>query len=461
MPEVPADNQTVLPDSQRARGQKLMIRTAVSRAVQMQSTKGGMGQVFLLSLGAAPWQIGLFTTLNRMCALAQILGLRIVVRTGKSRLASLGYLTITVPLGMLIGIALSQWSGSVAIYAAIVAYVGMSFAGAFGNTAWWPLLQDVTAGEPMGRFFARMRTWLRSVDLLVPLGAGYYVAQVAGRWKFAVPFMVGAVGAVLGAAFIRRVPERPLRATRPHVLLRMRLALRVKSVRAYLWLVGQGFFTISLVMPYFIVALRQWGMPDGFLVLLAAFAAVGNVAGLRLWARLVDAHGGRGALSLTILGMALLGLGWLALPGPYPPPGEGAGVVEQLLGVWPLMVWAAAFHLLWGFLQGGFLMGRTQFALDSVPQRFQANGFTIVTLAMGIGAGAGALLGGFVFNYLSKGQLTLLGFDGRVLYLAAAQMCMLLLWPAKMHLSGHAEQTPGRQYVAALWQHMLGRQERQ
>ena len=44
-----------------------------------------------------------------------------------------------------------------------------------GNTAWWPLVQDSTAGEAMGAFMTRMRMRQRLVDLCLPILIGIYL----------------------------------------------------------------------------------------------------------------------------------------------------------------------------------------------------------------------------------------------------------------------------------------------
>lgn len=451
----PNGDSSVLPPDLRQRGQTLIIRTAVSNSMLTELAKAQVGQVFLLSLGATPWHIGIQATLNRLAPMAQLAGLKVVHRTGKSRLAAAGYLLVLLPLACLVALTFVQGmiAPTVAVFAGIAAYAGMAYTGQFANTSWWPLLQDVTAGEPKGVFFARLRTRLRTVELVVPMLLSWYIAAAVLPWRFAVPFALGALATLAAAMFMRRMPERPLATPQMGLLPRMRLALKVRSVRAYLRLVTQSFFTEGLILPFFVVMLRSRGLPDAYIVLTGAAAAAGNVAGLQLWARSVDTHGGRPALSMTLLGVALQGLAWLAVP--TVPAGA-----THLAAIWPLLAWAMGFYLLWGFFRGGFLMGRTQFLLDAIPHEHQTDGFTLVRLAEAVGGGSGAFLGGLAFNALTVHPTTWLGIDGRALYLAAAQLAMVLVWPAKTGLAGHADQTPARQFLANAWQILLGRQDR-
>jgi hypothetical protein len=427
-----------------------MIRTAVSNSVLNELTKGNLGQVFILALGATPWHIGLQATLARLAPLSQLPGLTVVRRVGKTRLASGGYLAVIVPLLCLVALAFSGWTGPAAVMAGIAAYAAMSAIGSFANTSWWPMLQDVTAGEAKGAFFVRLRTRLRTVELLVPILLSWYVAWAALPWRFAVPFAMGIGATLVAAYFMRRMPERPLKVFRAGLLVRMRLALKVDSVRAYLRLVIQSFFTEGLVMPFFVVMVRSCGLPDAYIVLMGAATAVGHVAGLGLWARSVDTHGGRPALSVTLAAVALQGLAWLVIP--TVPAGA-----TKLSVIWPLLVWSLGFYLLWGFFRGGFLMGRTQFLLDAIPHRFQADGFAIINLAEAAGGAVGAMLGGLIFNWLTVHPIHLLHIDGRSLYLAAAQLAMIAVWPAKTRLTGHAQQTSARKFLANGWQLLLRR----
>ena len=447
MPETnPNNKENPLPPDQRRRGQKFMIRTAISNAILADCTKGKIAQLFIIAMGAQPWHVAMLGTFSSLAPLSQLVGLKVVSRSGKSLLARTGYRIVLLPLAALIVMALGRWSGQAAIFAGIAAYTAMSFVGSFANTAWWPLLQDVTAGQPKGVFFARMRTRLRMVELTVPVLTGWCIASLLPPWQFMLPFAAGACCSMAAAFFMSRVPERPLKVTRSNLLLRMRLAFRVPSVRAYLMLVFQSFMITGALSTYFILILLDRGMPGGFVIWTETVSAIGNVAGLQLWARTVDRHGGRSVLSLNIAGMAALGLLWLLLPASSSSHG-GTGMLAQAAAVWPLLVWAAIFYILWGFFQGGFLMGRTQFLLDAIPQRYQADGFTMVNLAMAAGQAIGTSLGGAVFQWLTSHHVSLFSLDGRIVYLAAVQLATLMLWRAKTRLSGHDKQTPARRYL--------------
>jgi hypothetical protein len=73
-------------------------------------------------------------------------------------------------------------------------------------------------------------------------------------------------------------------------------------------------------------------------------------------------------VTLSVVGSAILGLGWLALPG------ESWALTIGGVKIGGVMAWAVAFYLLWGFVEGGILMGRTTAMLVAVPSVYQADG---------------------------------------------------------------------------------------
>ena len=70
--------------------------------------------------------------------------------------------------------------------------------------------------------------------------------------------------------------------------------------------------------------------------------ALGYMAGLHAWCHLVDRHGPRAPLSITLTLQALLALAWLVLP------------VSPL----HIALWASAVYFVWGALEGGQQMGQ-------------------------------------------------------------------------------------------------------
>jgi len=410
-----------------------MIRVALVTMSVYAFVTGTNSTLFLQEQGASAAQVGLLGAVMGVGPLAQLVGLRLLQRLGKVRTLSLGRVGLAIALGLLAGLALLGLSGPRAIYASMGILALVSVCMHVGETAWWPLLQDVTAGEPKGPFFSRMRSRLRVMEVLLPIAAGLYLGKDPSTRMFAAPFLAAGLGAVVASVFIRRASERPVITRRVPLLVGLWRAAHITSVRrygAFVWLYHLALMALS--GRFWVVMLKDLGLPSGHIVWLTAVAAIGHVAGLKLWAWMVDHHGGRSTLSLTTVGAALMGFWWLMLP--WLPA-----------GVWALMTWAVLFHLLWGFFAGGSLMGRTQVMMEAVPESVQADAFTLVNLIAAVGGAAGSLLHGWAFELLQGSAWG--GLDGRLAYLAAVQVGSMVMWRSKVRLVGHDQQTPARRLV--------------
>jgi MFS family permease len=149
--------------------------------------------------------------------------------------------------------------------------------------------------------------------------------------------------------------------------------------------------------------------------------ALGYMAGLHAWGHLVDRHGPRAPLSITLTLQALLALAWLVLP------------VSPL----HIAVWASAVYFVWGALEGGQQMGQSRAMLDAVGQDNQAEGFALAIYASAVGGVAGGALGGALFQW-AQGQAL------ELYYLASAQAGLLVPWLLSTRLSGYRQQTSVR-----------------
>jgi len=430
-----------LSEPQRRAGQGALTRTALALTVSSLCAFGAVGTLFLMSLGCRPIHVGLLQTAVQVSLIGQVLGLYLLPRVGKVRLFARGDLLQLIPFGLLIGLAVLAGDLSAAVYPALACYAAVLAIRSTGHAGWWPLLQDNTTEQGRGRFFARMRTRLRKQEIVVPLAIGAYLGKNPPPIRFALPFGVGAAAVALGVWFIRAVPETPLAVPTVTVWVRLRLAWRVRAVRrCLLFLFADALFQ-SLLIPFWIVMLKQRGLPEGQIVWLPALAAAGHIGGLGLSGWMVDHYGGRSVLSITLPCKAALGLAWLFLPADP---------------AW-LLAWGGAFYLLWGFVFGAFFMGRTWVLMQAVPDVYQADSFTLTVLSLGIAGAIGSLLGGSIFDHLTHDTPSVAGFDGRVLYLAGVQLAWISIWLVKLGLVGHAEQTSARRLMAILWHWLLHR----
>ena len=423
-------NEAVLTEEQRRKGQNAMIYAAAFGSM-MGAALGSPASLFLLGMGAKPLHIGVLATLSQMSIFGQIVGLKLIPTIGKTRLAVAGRITATLPAIGLAALAFSGETGTAIVWLAIGAFAFRHLCYSLADTVWWPLLQDCTVGESVGKFFARLRTRLRTVEILSPLVVGWYLGKHPSTQRFSLPFLSAALAMALAAWKIKSVPERPLVSGEGSLWIRLRESVKVLSVRRYVGFVAGRYFVMAFASTFWVVMLNARGLPVSYFIWLTSVVALGHVCALHQWGRLVDRHGPRAAITVTLVPHGLMGLAWLMLPD----------------GGLPLVCWAVSYYLLWGLFEGGCLMGQTTAMMHSIPVANQAEGFIVANYANAISGMLGGLLGGLCFQWATDHSHGLWGIDSRLIYLAASQLLFVGAWWLSTRLVGYTEQTPLRHLV--------------
>jgi len=442
-----AAQQELLPAEKRRRGQSALIRASIGSAVYQSAMVRRIGRLFILALGGSSLHVGVLNALSQSGWLGQLIGAQVAPRVGKVRLLFLARVAAIPAAAALVVLAASGWIGPGAIACGLAAYGLMTLTRQIGQATWWPLIQDNTAGDAVGGFLVRLRTALRAIEIVVPLGVGLYLHFAAGSRGFAVPFLVGLVAMAAAAYFVRLVPESSNTDARVNVWLRCRLALRSEALRRYLLFASSLRLLTGLMIPFWVVMFTRGGMSNSAIIWVSTVQALGHMLGLRLWGGMVDRHGGRSTLGITMAGQSLMGLAWLAW---LVMPTDTA----------VLVAWAIGFYLVRGFFQGGLMMGRTWVALGAVPTAYQTAGFTLINMTGAVSSAAGSLIGGVAFDAVLGGADEPNLHDGAI-YLAAVQMALLGCWWFKARLIGFDKQVSARELMANLVRRMLGGSERE
>ncbi len=431
-PEKPKEE--CLSETRRQQGQSALIRVAITERVKICTVSGTVVTLFLLQFGATPFHIGILNSVRAIYPLGNLIGLGMIPKTGKVRLQILCRLISIVPLLLLMAIALWGTASIPVIWLAIGALAVMDLVLTVGLTGWWPLLQDITVGDKVGAFFARMRVQLRAMDIALPFLIGAYLGANPTSRQFLLPFGVAMAALGIGIWFLRPVPELPTKVSEQGLIHRFGLVLAEKPSRNFLiYSLLQAILT-GLFFPFWVVKLNSQGLGSSYVVWLTSAIALGQVVFTRTWGRLTDDHGSRSVLTLSIIPQALLGLAWLVLP---------SGKNE-------LLVWGVIFHLIYGFLVGGMLMGQTLAMMNAIPLKIQVDSFTFLQFVGAIGGAIGAFLGGSAFQFLSTSPIKIGPVDGQQLYLAVTQMGLLLMWVSTLFFKGRAEETPTRQLINSI-----------
>ncbi len=357
--------------------------------------------LFLLSLGASPFVIGIAATSLHIQKMGRVVGLQFMHRTGKAGLFFWGRLG-SLPAG--IALALLAYRGGTGVWAGWIGLAVFTIRGTvqqMGNTAWWPLVQDNTASGGIGSFLTRMRLQQRLLELVLALFSTF-----------------------AGAFLARGVAEKAQLVINEGLLPRLSQVITEPPMRAYAFFIMARTAVLSATFPLWVVALTDWGVPVSYFVWMTPVQALGYIAGLRGWGRMVDRHGSRSVLTITLILQAAMAPAWLFLPSGLP---------------W-IALWSSTIYFLWGALDGGHQMGQSRAMLDAVSKEYQAEGFAIAIYASALGGFVGGITGGSLFQWAPA----LAGARGPLFYLTAAQLTYVATWLLSKRLAGYREQTSVR-----------------
>jgi hypothetical protein len=401
-----------LPRQELRRGQIGLIRFVLAGTANNALVQA-VGPLFLLSLGAAPFHLGILATFSQLDKIARLGGVQLLGRGfGKTRLMFWGRL-LSIPATVLLVLVaiITHDHGHLAIWLAVAVIALRAALQQTGNAAWWPLIQDVTAGAGLGQFLTRMRVQQRLLELALPLAIGIYLADTPSPARFAPLFGGSILVLLLGAMCIRGVAELPSAHAEGSLTARMRQTLAMPAVARFCRYQLLRALFHSACFPFWVIALTERGLPVSQFVWMSSVLAGGQIVSLWFWGRVVDRHGYRPALLPCLSGLCMLSAAWFVLP----------------TGGLGLLLWVGAVYLLWGILEAGVQMGQSRAMVDAVPTDLQAEGFAVIIFASAIGGGAGGLLGGFLFSAASTYRVA--GLDGDILYLAIVQagFCLPLL----------------------------------
>ena len=379
-----SDKET-LPEPARRRGQRRLIGLGVSGSLNG-SLVGQTASLFLLAVGGSPFHLGLLATIfsvNQAINLPSVLLMR---RWGKVALMVRVRLVATVGAIALAVLAFEGTAGPSTVWIALAVIGARGLSMSVGNVAWWPLVRDNTAGSSMPAFLARMRIGQRACELVLPLAVGWHLGTQPPPQRFGWLYALAIISTLMGAVFVRGVSEHREAPAAEGLMARLRGLARIAAIRRYFVFALARNFVFTSLVPFFVVALTERGMPTVHFVWMTSVVALGQLLTLYAWGRLVERYESRAVLTFALLGSAVLGLFWLFLP---------AGVTALTLG-------AAGFYLVWGVMEGGLNMGLTQAMMRAVPEENQGEGFSLIAYASAIGGVGGGLLGGIVFDWANR-----------------------------------------------------------
>jgi len=278
----------------------------------------------------------------------------------------------------------------------------------------------------------------QAAGAVAALAIGAYLGREPSPQRFALTFAAAAVIMIFGIWHVRQIPERPMVRRSPQLFKRLWHTAQISPIRRFLAYNSVVHFVTFMMLPFWIIFLKHRGLPDGFIVVLTTAASIGNVAGVRLWGRLVDSFDYRPVLTVALLGQFVMGVSWLGIP----LPGR------------LLYVWAAVFYLVWGVGESGSLMGQTRAMFSAVPASCQVDAFTLITLCRSACGALGAFIGGRIFQLLLSEGAPVIHPER---WIAFMHVGFLAAWLAAQRLAGYDEQPS----ATHLFSRMFGKSAKQ
>lgn len=420
-----SDTETTLTEEQRKKGQPRLVGLAVSGSVN-NAFITSICSLFLLALNATPFQVGLLASATHLQRATRLIGLYLIARIGKAHLMFWGRTSSLLPTIGLIALALYLEPSPQAVWLALIMITLRGLLQQTGNTAWWPLIQDNTAGDAIGHFLARMRMAQRALEIVLPICVGWYLGAKPPAEHFTPLFALSLLATFLGAWWVRKVSERPQANTNQNLFQRLWHVINHNAVQKLGIYMAIYMALRSMGYTFWVVLLTGRGMPYMHFVWLTSVGALGQLVCLPFWGRMVDRYGGRPALSFALVCMILLGFVWLILPS----------------DLWGLTLCAGFIFLMWGIIDGAHQMGRTHTMMKAVSPDYQAESFSMIMYGASFGGIIGGLAGGGLFEYVQS--LPTSTYDPELLYLAGIQFLYFIVFIFSRTLPGHREQDSTR-----------------
>ena len=401
MPESHQLEPPPLSPEQKRRGQKLCILVTVFGTTAGVVFSGSVFTLFLLSLGASASAIGFYLLLTRISVFAQAFTVRRVKRGGKARfnawatlLRSLLSLPIAVAPLLLLRLPASWVLGGVILFSVLSAVAIQA-----GQTAWWPLLQDVSIPGERGKFFSTMRLIYRSAQLAAALAVGLFLGRQAEPAKYLPLLFIGVLFILARAAAMLRMPERQT-PQGDYVRTDIRGALGRPRFRRLLALSCLFTFSWGFVAPYFVIYLRDLNFSPRTIVLAANMMVVGMILTLKPWGYINDKGRTAAILKACMAGFVAAVACWLLV--------RDRGTFSTVAAFTVLLFVGAA--------TAGWGIGWTEVVLDVVPEKLQVECFTTRNWLQAAAGGLGNVAGGTFYQGLQHwhgqvGSLTVAGTD--------------------------------------------------
>lgn len=371
-------------------------------------TTSGFLAAYALALGCNNFQIGILAALPFLAQPIQILAIPLVERFRRRKIITLAF---WIPSQLLwLPIALIPLFLNVPSSSAIaLLLVILGIRGVFASVtacSWNSWLRDLVPQQVLGSFFARRQMRANLAAMTFGLVASFFVTYWESHASagsealgYTFPLLFGAV--FLGLAsplFMSMIPEPLMQLSprpQPSFFSTISIPFRDGNYRRLLSFLLLWGLALNMSIPFFAVyMLLRLGLPLSAVIGFSILSQASNILFLRFWGPLADKFGFKAILSVSVSLYLLVVLGWTFTTMP-----------ERYFLTIPLLV---VLHILAGIAAAGVTLGTGTIGLKLAPKGRATAYLAAAGLATSLGAGLGPLLGGYLADFFSVRQLSLI-----------------------------------------------------
>jgi MFS family permease len=271
--------------------------------------------------------------------------------------------------------------------------------GTVSGAAWNPWIRDFLPEDTRNRAFARRMAIATAIGAALSLLAGLAVDELGIRLEsraggYVIVLGVGASSALLGLAFLSRIPEprMPPATHRPWTDI-VRAPLRHREFRALMSFLATWTFATHLSTPFFTVyLLRRLELPMSAVIAFAVLSQATAALVLRAWGRVADRFSTLTVLRVSCAGFLLSIAGW--------------PVVGLLHASWLALIGLAVIHVLAGLSSAGVNLASGTVAMELAPRGAAAGYLATNALISGAASALAPVVAGLSADWLETRHLS-------------------------------------------------------
>ncbi len=348
-----------------------------------------LAALYTKALHLPKWMIGIITALPFICNFLQVFVSPFLARRLSTKLQA--FLPACVHM--------VAWGGLVVMLAYMpvddpvrsghwlaVWYFVSSFAASLAGVAWNSWIQEWVPARLRGKYFGQRNRLLSLSTLTFLLVAGWAL----DRWNYSIPvFQAIIVGAVFLRIFslkwIWDTPSSNLEAPRPKGMLSYRdqlaLVMQSKSLLAFIGFGAIWSFAANSFGPFYHVFMFEQLEMSAFEVgMLSTLSALGGALSLRAWGQMLDRHGNKAVMTVSLVMWQLGNILWCFLD------------TSNRNILYPLWTWG-------GMTSAGFILGQFTMLLKLLPIPAKSLAIGVNLAVTSLVAAVAPILGGQVLGH--------------------------------------------------------------